>query len=377
MNKFGPDVKIRCTLVEPRSGFLNVLGMPKCLVDPRFAQLQYISFDSIVPFDFKNVLSMDNSVIEKYTSETTDRNLEVNFVHGKVVKLESSYVEFVYEDSMQPMKIDFDIVVLATGCNRNEPMTPAVLNKREFLSVADEFRKKVEELNIVSVVGAGAVGIELACEIKEYYPQKRVQLIHPHDSLPPDNLGNNFKSVTKECLKKLGILLILNTRISKELENGKLMSTDGREIESEFNYWSNYRHNNIGFLSEDFKDKFVNDRGNILVNEYLQPQNNGICENKIFCVGDLIEIPVIKSAGYALHEGVMVGLNVFELVLGNSMRETLTKNKLSLKMILYCGLSSLISEIGGNVELNNPLLKKDYEDFCLRKALNVMRQSRK
>ena len=43
-------------------------------------------------------------------------------------------------------------------------------------------KQDIERADIVSVIGAGAVGIEIAGDIKTEFPNKTVNLIHPHET---------------------------------------------------------------------------------------------------------------------------------------------------------------------------------------------------
>ncbi|KSA00688.1 uncharacterized protein AC631_03563 [Debaryomyces fabryi] len=103
---------------------------------------------------------------------------------------------------------------------------------------ASEFKKKVEKSDKISVIGTGAVGIEIAAEIKHYYPEKTVNLIHLYSLFPTELLYEKFKEYVHSALKDAGINIYLETRIEEELADGNLATVDGRIIESQFNYWS-------------------------------------------------------------------------------------------------------------------------------------------
>ena len=68
---------------------------------------------------------------------------------------------------------------------------------------------KRSKSSIISIIGGGAVGIELAAEIKLHYPNKVVNLIHPHGTLPPEPILDAFKNKTLQSLKQANINVFL------------------------------------------------------------------------------------------------------------------------------------------------------------------------
>ncbi len=81
----------------------------------------------------------------------------------------------------------------------------------------------------------GAVGIEVAAEIKHKYPNKNTILIHPHGFLPPEpDLSETFKKLTYLTLLEMGINVILNKRIKNDdKENKVVITTDGDKYKSD------------------------------------------------------------------------------------------------------------------------------------------------
>ncbi len=81
----------------------------------------------------------------------------------------------------------------------------------------------------------GAVGIEVAAEIKHKHPDKNTILIHPHGFLPPEpDLPENFKKLTYLTLLQMGVNVILNKRIkTDDKENKVVITTDGDRYKSD------------------------------------------------------------------------------------------------------------------------------------------------
>ena len=58
----------------------------------------------------------------------------------------------------------------------------------------------------VLIVGGGPVGVELAGEILENYPDKQLTLVHSHDELIGERFADKFKQKAADQLRQLGIL---------------------------------------------------------------------------------------------------------------------------------------------------------------------------
>lgn len=364
-----PRRKFSITMIEPRSGFLNVIGLPRAIVDTGFAATQYISYDQLNSIKFNNTFKNEKNISTYEAAENKKIGFELNHIQGTVTKMGLNSIEYVMNERPQVSSLGFDYAVLASGRHRGPPVTPMSCDKHSFINEMSEFRKNVEQNDPISVIGAGAVGIEIAANIKQYYPEKTVNLIHPHSLFPPEPLSDEFKNLVHKSLKDSGVNIFPETRIAKELLNGNLISTDGKTIESQFNYWSNDKKNNISMLSNDIKDKYVSEQGNMLVNEYLQLSNSSETVQNVFCVGDIVDLPVIKTAGWANGMGEICAANVFRLLCNEKAAKTIPQEYLSFKsMVLVTGNEDLISEVNGQVEINNPTLVEEYKDYCMSKV---------
>lgn len=71
--------------------------------------------------------------------------------------------------------------------------------------------------NRIVLIGGGAVGVEMATDIAEDYPEKEVTLIHSRQALINDTLPEAFQHRLKEIVAKLkleviyGIDLLVNS----------------------------------------------------------------------------------------------------------------------------------------------------------------------
>ncbi|CAH2355245.1 hypothetical protein CLIB1423_23S01046 [[Candida] railenensis] len=362
---------LNITLVEPRSGLLNILGIPRAIVDPEFAKTQYVGLENL-NFKINQVISNDKEVVERINPEEAEADAAVNvtYIQGKVSDLSEKEAQYSLNNEDTKVPIQFKYALVCTGRDRNWPVTPDAFTPESYLAEMDSFRKSIEDVDIISIIGGGAVGVEMAGDIKHKYPTKTVQLIHPHPLYPPEPLTDEFKKLVHKSLVDDGeVKAILNTRIAEELPNGDLKTTTGEIIKSDKNYWCHNHKNNTGIFSESLSKEFVNQKNNVLVNEYLQLTNATNFVGHIFVLGDLVELPIIKSAGWGLYMGRQSANNVVNLITAGEVVEPIPNLETMPKgMVVVAGRGEIVSELTKIVELNNAHYVQEYKDYCLGKV---------
>lgn len=133
-------------------------------------------------------------------------------------------------------RIDAGVVVVATGSRHGAPFKPAGASVRDFLEASRAAREAVAAAGSVLIVGGGAVGTELAGEIKAALPGKSVTLVSDGPLLAGYNPRLGDKLAKKLLL--LGADLILDER-AEGLANtvapfaGDVTLADGRRIEAD------------------------------------------------------------------------------------------------------------------------------------------------
>ncbi|KAF3986903.1 hypothetical protein FT663_02568 [Candidozyma haemuli var. vulneris] len=362
-----PKSRVSVTLVEPKAGFLNVLGVPRAIVDPTFATTQYVPIEQYSAFQFDRLVSDDEYVLksagQKIDPEANE-DIELTYVQGSITKLSKNVAEYQLNNGTGGTdKIKFDYCVLAAGRNRTWPTSPDALNAENYLKEMKDFNSQVKKCNKIAVVGAGAVGIEIAGDIKTKHQDKEVMLIHPHPTFPPEQLTDEFKKAVRESLERADVKVMTGLRVKRELDNHNLELTNGDIIEADFTYWCNSFKNNTTLLDEELS-KYISPKNNIFTNSYFQlhhPETKESVDN-IFSVGDMVEFPVIKTAGWAISMGRATGKNLSGLLVDGKLVEEYPGDR-SNAMLLVCGNEDIVSEVGGNVEINNPNYVEQYKTY--------------
>ncbi|CAK9441255.1 uncharacterized protein LODBEIA_P51240 [Lodderomyces beijingensis] len=388
------DRKISVTLVEPRNGLLNILGIPKSIVDPAFAATQYIPFNKLNHVRFTSIVSAEASEFDESWYASAEA-IDVNFVHGKITYLDRQQAKYqISADAKQEKEeeegeIRFDYVVLASGRDRNWPTTPASATLQQYLAEMSKAHQMIKQAAVVSVIGAGAVGIEIAGDVKSAYPEKTVNLIHPHGEFPPEPLTAEFKHMIQDSIERAGINIYLNTRIHQhnsgdsaeeagnDDDNGGDLVTmhTNKRISSNVNFWCCAKFNNIQFLSRQLA-AYITPTNQIRVNSYLQLNHKGDDDDassstvaNFFVVGDLVDFEIIKSAGWAMYMGRQTANNITGLIFSGSCVEKMPElSTMPRGMVLVGGSNEIVSELAGEVELNHEGYVREYVDYCIGKV---------
>lgn len=111
---------------------------------------------------------------------------------------------------------EYDYFVAATGLRRAWPVVPQSLTRKQYLVEAgDHIHAVVNAHHGVVVVGGGAVGIEMAAELKMVKPNVKVVLVHSRDKLlSAEALSDECKDKALELLRETGVDVLMNHRLA-------------------------------------------------------------------------------------------------------------------------------------------------------------------
>lgn len=167
------------------------------------------------------VLDWDSRIMIPYT------NL---FQNKKNKVIQASAEQFLKNELVlnQPVeefgdRIPFDYLVIATGTHYPFPGKVSELDYETAHSRMQSLRSDVKSAKSVIIVGGGSVGIELAGEIREVYPDKKITIIHSKDSFLDDFDNSTAKS------KKDVLALVQKNNIDTILNDAAVLPIDSKE----------------------------------------------------------------------------------------------------------------------------------------------------
>lgn len=378
-----PSIRVEAFLIDPRAGFINVLGIPKAILSVDFAKNIYLNVEKY-NLKFASVESTDEDFKSKALAAEVNQelpeNLKIHFIHGKCISfIDNHTINYQLNNDEQTKQLSFDYTLFATGRSRPWPMDPLALTEEDFSKEITIIKPKIEAAKTITVVGAGALGIEVAGEIKDTYRDKHVILIHPHGYIPPEvYAAKNFISALGEQVHEVGVDLRLNTRVKKELENGNLITTNDEVIESDLTLWCHSHTNNIEPLLPFFQDSIDLKSNEVIVDTNMLVKGY----DNVFVAGDVTNFPIIKTAGGAFRQGEKVAQTLLNFIVkGEKVYERINLDEWPRGMTVVVGVHRSVTqwddtsdEGKGKVISNDKEVLEFYADYCTnntRLLLNI------
>jgi NADH dehydrogenase FAD-containing subunit len=160
------DAAVEVVLVEPRDRFVHNVAAIRALVEPALLRRIVIPYDRLLK--------------------------RGHVVHDRAVAVDGSSVKLAGGGH-----VEGDIIVVATGSNYARPFKPVAESVPSFMAASRANHQALVAAKTVAIIGAGAVGTELAGEIATAFPAKRITLISGMSALLPaypSNLGRKLEA---------------------------------------------------------------------------------------------------------------------------------------------------------------------------------------
>ena len=174
------DDKAKVTLIEPRSHFVHTLAMIRAVVEPSIIDRALIPYDKLLK--------------------------KGEILRARAVSVDASGVKL--EDGNT---VEADYIVVATGSDYATPFKDKGGNIECLRADHARIHAQLQAADTVAIVGAGAVGTELAGEIAHFMPEKKITLVSGQGRLFPD-MPEKFGKKLTEKLEAAGVTLIFDAR---------------------------------------------------------------------------------------------------------------------------------------------------------------------
>ncbi|KAF2219663.1 oxidoreductase [Elsinoe ampelina] len=240
-------------------------------------------------------------------------------VRGEITDVDSDCVTL-----SDGQTIPYSYLVVATGATQTPPAKLLASDRKLACEELQVFQESIKSSQRIAIVGAGAVGVEIACDIKYFYPQKQVTLVHSRSAIL-QRFGPKLQAHALAEVKKLGIEVILNERpktipCGDELMDRKglgqsLSFGDGGIVNYDLVIPCTGQSPNSRVLSSLAPEAISASTGRLLVHPTLQLSSKEY-SSRIFAVGDVAETPGPKMARAALTQVHVVVANLMSLIRG-------------------------------------------------------------
>jgi len=290
----------KITLLEKRSFFFHAPGSLRAMVDTSFIP------KILIPYD---------NVFSKYP------NVELKFATVDSIAYDAKTVTFTSTaTSSGPQEtISYDYLIIATGSSYPSPIKPtgAVSSTQDIERDLTQAAKDIKKSERILVVGGGAVGIEMAGELKAFYPDKKIMLLDSHHELLSNQNVPKLREPVKQALLKHGVELFLGQRLkerftSHQFGTKSLVTEAGLTIESDAQLVCVGMKPNIDLM----KDPECLDGGrSIKVTATMQVDHPSADYEHVFVLGDASNHPTPKLAYWAMDQGKHLGMSIAKNIL--------------------------------------------------------------
>ena len=260
------DPVAEVVLVEPKAAFIHNVAAIRAIVDPSLLDRLILPYDRLLK--------------------------RGRVVHDRAVAIEDGAVRLATNGS-----ISGDIVVIATGSSYAHPFK-ASDDVSAFRSASLDANEKLRAARSVAIVGAGAVGTELAGEIAAGMPAKKITLISPAPTLFPDfppALGRRLQL----DLQSMGVMLRLGAK-AERLQGadrpfqGPVALTAGAAVAADL-VFPTMGASPVNELARDLPGGELDPIGRVRVDPWLRPagRTNMFALGDVAATGDLMTIVAI------------------------------------------------------------------------------------
>ena len=218
-------------------------------------------------------------------------------IEGGVKKIDR---KFVYVNGK---RFRYDYLVIASGSSyeaafkEQRVVTAArAAHLRDYYDVLCKSKK-------VLIVGGGLVGVELTGEILDKYEDKEITIVHSGERLIARN-NRKATSYAADCLRRKGVKILYRQRMIDKKGRFCIMES-GKKVEADLVFLCTGIKPNFEFMKGEFR-KFLNNNGQIEVNEFLQLRGM----DNVFAIGDITGIEEEKTAQNAERQAEVIVHNI-------------------------------------------------------------------
>ncbi|KAF4277507.1 hypothetical protein KXV36_003499 [Aspergillus fumigatus] len=326
----------RVLLIEPHSHFHHLFAFPRFAIVPGHEHKAFIPYTGI----FSSVPRPSAHAV----------------VQARVLSVSPQFVTLdrQWQDSKQ---ILYEYLAIATGTRLAEPAGMKSDDKVSSVQYLRNHQADIQRAKSILIVGGGAVGVQMATDLREYYPDKDVTLVQSRARVMP-LFHEQLHELIKKRFDELGVRLIVGARASVPPEgfptNGKPFDvelTNGSKVSTEFVILATgQRPNNdlLTSLTSSSSGSLINpDNGFIRVRPTLQLQDERF--SNIFAVGDIADTGAQKAARPGSVQAGVVARNIQALIEGRRAEEEYVPPPAAIHLTLGM-VSSILKEDAGLAE---------------------------
>lgn len=232
------------------------------------------------------------------------------FIQGKVTSIENEQGQKVltYQHRNETKTLPYDYLILATGSTYNYPISASSseFSLGERRTGWEKASQRLGAASNILILGGGAVGVELAAEIVDFFPNKQVTLVDASPTLVP-LFPIKVGAYAAQWLTNHGVKLLLGKFLDSWDERSCKLR-DGTVLKADMVYVCFGDRPNSQYAPASAQ---YNQRRNIIVEDTLQVSGKG-ARGDVFACGDVATPPTEanKQAFHAEVQGQLAAMNV-------------------------------------------------------------------
>ncbi|EEP76860.1 conserved hypothetical protein [Uncinocarpus reesii 1704] len=293
----------RAVLVERNSHFNHLFVFPRFGVVPGMEQGAFIPYGGI--------------------ATTAPRGI-FQHIQDSAVEITPTQVQLASGKS-----IDYEYLAVATGSWQPAPAKLTSTEKADACAEMRASQHRIQNSSRIAVIGGGPVGVQVATDIKSYFPQKDVTLIHSRHQLLP-NFGPRLHEFALQALKKLQVNTVLGQRpktvvdgvddLVRSSTQETLAFQNGRREVFDLVIRCTGQRPNSGILAHLYPSAVCKSTGQILVRPTLQiDAGAGSPVNPhLFALGDVAKTGAPRMERAARSQADVVTSNILSMINGQS-----------------------------------------------------------
>ncbi|RJF89313.1 FAD-dependent oxidoreductase [Oleomonas cavernae] len=265
--------EFRVTLVDPNEYFEVPMSVPRSLVKPGFADAAIIPFAAALP----GVAHVRGALVEMHPE-------------GGLVQLKNGKEEL----------LKGRVSVLATGSKFSNALMRAIdgASVRERKEFYVQYHRRIVASQNILIVGGGPIGVEVAGEIIENHPAKKIIILEAG----PRVLAGTSEAAAAQAAKVLkasGVTVLTDERlecadstVAEVLSGaGEALTSRGQSIPYDLLIWCVGGKPNTAYMAQHYAST-LNQAGRIRVS----PDLRVVGSDTVFALGDITDLDENKMA---------------------------------------------------------------------------------
>ncbi|HEX5373981.1 MAG TPA: FAD-dependent oxidoreductase [Aquabacterium sp.] len=289
----------KVTLVDPLDYFEVPMAAPRNLVRPDFAKQAIVPYARALP--------------------------GVRHIQGRLVALTPS--GGVVDTGRHQVQVqDFKVTVLATGSRyANDLMRGSQGSESDRQAFYARYARRVEAARSILIVGGGPIGVEVAGEIAQAHPDKRITIMEAGARL----LRGTTEAAAKhahELLQARGVEVLTNERLADGgsqphdafAPSGVAVTSRGQRIPYDLMIWCTGGRPHTDYMRAHFAH-VLNEQGRVMVTPELQVTGLPF----LYALGDITDLDENKMAWHIGGQVKTAAWNIRQALSGVGTQATL------------------------------------------------------